>query len=150
MKAEQLVLSLLLICLSSGASIAAPDPTVSKKQVKEEAPKPVVLLLKGSPQLKKNGADKLQIRIDNSGWGKSTFGWPTKTVFLEGVKEDIVIWKKPVPIHRAIDVDASNSVSTRGNRLIISSDRVEYHRHPIIQEFSWNGKSIRFLRSSWD
>src|ERR1700731_2531247 len=61
--------------------------------------------LNTTPQLKKNGADKLVVHVDEAGIDAKD---PQKAI-LEGLKNGKVIWKKPLPLKDDVNLPKSGA-----------------------------------------
>jgi hypothetical protein len=93
--------------------------------------------LKSSKQLKTNGADKLVVRVETKEDQAST-----KSVFLEGLKNGKLLWKKAFPIRSNVNLPKSGAEAD-GAYIDVWS-QMPMKATTETQRFLWDGSNLTF------
>jgi tetratricopeptide (TPR) repeat protein len=94
--------------------------------------------LNGSPQLKKNGADKLVVHVDEGGTNNSD----AQKAILQGVKNGKVIWQKPLPLKEEMNLPKSGAY-VKGSYIELWS-QAPFRATTSYQKFFWDGNKATF------
>jgi tetratricopeptide (TPR) repeat protein len=105
---------------------------------------PVKLDLPANPQLKKLGADKLVIVLEDEYKAPSMGCWMTKTAWLEGIKNETTLWKKPIHLTECVNMNTAG-VDTKGTYITVWFTPPNGGTKKFGQRFLWDGSKVRYI-----
>jgi tetratricopeptide (TPR) repeat protein len=122
-----------------------PDAAKALITLSPDVGHPSVLIdVPANDKLKKSGADKLVVVLEDQ-FKAATMGcWFTKGAFLQGMSNGKVIWTKPFPLRDCVNMDTTK-VDSQGNYITIWFTPPDSQKSKFQQRFSWNGSALRFV-----
>jgi len=104
-----------------------------------------VLQISDASKLDKHGATSIQVRVQHP---KDTDEGYPKGVWLEGLKDGKVLWKKTFPVKEGVNTAKTDVVANGKNTIVIYS-QMPGSANTCIQEFNWNGDALTLKKSHW-
>lgn len=103
----------------------------------------VTLKLSSAPGFKKMGADEVLIVVEDEYGAPSGDQWFTKKVWLQGMKGDKILWKKPIKVNDFINMDKC-SASCDGSTFTIATTLGFLD---CTHKFAWDGNKVTLKES---
>lgn len=105
---------------------------------------PVKMTLKPDAGLKKNGAETVILVVEDEYGAPSGDQWFTKKGSLQGIKGDVIVWKKPIKFDDFINMDQC-AVSCDGSSVFTISTTLGFNKYT--HKFAWDGNKVSHRES---
>src|SRR5690242_18509329 len=110
-----------------------------------EEPETDVLKISDVAKLDKHGATSMQVRVQHP--RDTDEGYP-KGVWLEGLKDGKVVWKRTFPVKEGVNTAKTDVVANGKNTIVIYS-QMPGCANTSVQEFTWNEGNLTLKKARW-